>query len=61
MFLWFEDQEPQNVERPLRMPAIKDPIDADQENALQDFFGAVAIAMQTWDVTLHELTSGWAR
>ena len=44
MFSRFEDGEPQNVERPLRMPAVEDPIDADQENALQDVFGAVGLS-----------------
>src|ERR1700737_4677166 len=29
MFSWFEDSEPQNVEWPLRMPAVEDPIHAD--------------------------------
>ena len=57
MFLWFEDNEPHNVERSLRMPAVEGPIDTDQENALQDLLGVVAFAMQTWDVALHELTS----
>jgi hypothetical protein len=35
MFFWFENDEPQNVERSLGMPAEEDPINADQENALQ--------------------------
>jgi hypothetical protein len=34
MFSWFENSEPQNVERSLRMPAVEGPIDANQENAL---------------------------
>ena len=58
MFSWFEDSESQNVERSLRMPAVEGPIDADQENALQDVLGIVAFAMQTWDMAFHELTSG---
>src|ERR1700733_4691835 len=33
----FENSEPQNVERSLRMPAIEGSIDANQEDALQDF------------------------
>ena len=38
MFFWFENSEPQDEERPLRMPAVEGPIDADQENAFQDVF-----------------------
>src|SRR6202521_5492847 len=58
MFRWFENDKPQNIERPLGMPAVEDPIDADQEYTLQDALGIVSFAMQTWNVTLHELTSG---
>jgi hypothetical protein len=57
MFSWFENDEPQNVERPLGMPTVKDPIDADQENALQDGWSVGAVTMQTWNVTLHGATS----
>ena len=33
MFSWFEDSQPQNLEWPLRMPAIEGSIDPDQEDA----------------------------
>src|SRR6267154_2116496 len=35
MFTWFKDYEPQNVKRPLRMPAVEGPLDTNQENALE--------------------------
>jgi hypothetical protein len=57
MFSWFEDSEPQNIERPLRMPAVEDPINADQENAIQDALKGLTFAVQTWNVTLHEVAS----
>jgi hypothetical protein len=57
MFCWFENGEAQNVERSLRMPTEEGPFDADQENALQDGLRGATFAMQTWDVTFHELTS----
>src|ERR1700676_2928229 len=44
MLSWFKDSESQNVERPLRMPAVEGPIETDQENALQDVFRVVAFA-----------------
>src|SRR5512135_3534026 len=50
---WFENDEPQNVERSFGMPAVEDPIDADQENTLQDALGVETITTQTWDVTFH--------
>src|SRR6202043_2924962 len=58
MFSWFENDEPQNVERPLGMPAIENPIDADEENALQDGRSVGTVAMQTWDMAFHGATSG---
>src|SRR6266566_3689661 len=58
MFTWFKDYEPQNVKRPLRMPAVEGSIDADEENTFQDVLRVVTFAMQTWDMTFHELTSG---
>jgi hypothetical protein len=57
MFSWFEDDEPQNVERPLGMPAVEDPINADEENTLQDARSVRTVAMQTWDVAFHDVTS----
>ena len=39
------------------MPAIEGSIDADQEDAFQDFVAVAAFAMQTWDLALHWLTS----
>src|ERR1700686_1912873 len=57
IFSWFKNDEPQNVEWPLGMPAVEDPIDADQENALQDGRSVGAVAMQTWDMTFHGATS----
>jgi hypothetical protein len=57
MLPWLENDEPQNVERSLRMPAIEDPINTDQENALQDARSVGTVAMQTWDMSLHGATS----
>jgi hypothetical protein len=57
MFSWFENGELQDVERSLRMPAEEDPIDADQENALQDGRRVGTVAMQTWDMAFHGATS----
>jgi hypothetical protein len=57
MFSWFENDEPQNVEGSLGMPTIKDTIDADQENTLQDALGVVIFTMQTWDMAFHGATS----
>src|SRR6267143_320151 len=57
MFTWFKDYEPQNVKRPLRMPAVKCPIDTDQENPLQNVLRVVAFAMQTRDMAFHGATS----
>jgi hypothetical protein len=57
MFSRFEDDEPQNVERSLGMPAVEDPIDTDQENAFQDARSAETVAMQTWDMAFHGATS----
>jgi hypothetical protein len=57
MFTWLENGEPQNVERPFGMPTVEDPIDTDQENALQDALGVVTFATQAWDMAFHELTS----
>src|SRR5450759_2986600 len=42
MFSWFENGKLQNIERPLRMPAVEDPIDADEKNAFQDALGVVS-------------------
>jgi hypothetical protein len=39
------------------MSTIKDPIDADQENTLQDALGFVSFSMQTWDMAFHSATS----
>ena len=47
VFFGFENDEPQDVERSLRMPAIEGPIDADQEDAFQDASTVAAFAMQT--------------
>jgi hypothetical protein len=57
MFSRFEDDEPQNVERSLGMPAVEDPIDADQENAFQDARSIGNIAMQTWNMAFHGANS----
>jgi hypothetical protein len=57
VFSRFENREPQNVERPLRMPAVEDSIDADQENALQHVAGPLTFTTQTWNVAFHETTS----
>src|SRR6266404_3926034 len=57
MFTWFKDYEPQNVERPLRMPAVEGSIDTDQENALQGVISCAMFAMQTRDVAFHGATS----
>ena len=35
MLLWFEDSEPDDEKWPLGMPAVKRPVDADQEDAFQ--------------------------
>src|SRR6267143_3831293 len=45
MLSWFNNSESQNVKRPLRMPTVEGPIDANQENAVQDVFGFVPFAM----------------
>src|SRR6266576_5669530 len=58
MFTWFKNYEPQNVKRTLRMPAVEGSIDADEENTFQDVLRVVTFAMQAWDMTFHELTSG---
>src|SRR4029077_14579805 len=57
MFSWFENGEPQNVERPLRMPTVEHPIHADEENDLQDLRSVGTMAMQTWDMAFHGATS----
>src|SRR6202140_262013 len=57
MFSWFEDGEPQYIDRSLGMPAVEHPVDADQENALQDAWGVGTVAVQTWNVAFHDATS----
>src|SRR5467141_1872691 len=57
MVAWFKDYEPQNVKRPLRMPAVEGSIDTNQENALQGVFSCVMFAMQTRDMAFHGATS----
>src|SRR6266404_6117960 len=57
MFTWFKDYEPQNVKRPLRMPAVEGAIDTNEENALQYVLRVVAFAMQTRDIAFHGATS----
>src|ERR1700730_19228221 len=52
---WFENSEPQNIERSLRMPAVEGPIDADQENSLQNVLSGAGFAMQTLDMALRYL------
>src|SRR5467141_3903822 len=57
MFTWFKDYEPQNVKRPLRLPAVEGSIDTNQENPLQGVISCVMFAMQTGDVAFHGATS----
>jgi hypothetical protein len=57
MFTWFKDYEPQNVERPLRMPAVEGSIDTNEENALQGVITCALLAMQTRDMAFHGATS----
>src|SRR4029077_4504515 len=57
MFSWFENDEPQNVERSLGMPAVEHAIDTDEENALQDARNVGTMAMQPWDMAFHGATS----
>src|ERR1700730_17575499 len=57
MFSWLDDDKPQNVERPLRMPAVEGPIDADQEDAFQCVITCALFTMQTRDMSFHGATS----
>src|SRR6267143_2029469 len=57
MFTWFKDYEPQDVKRPLRMPAVEGSIDTNEENALQGVISCALFAMQTRDMALHGATS----
>ena len=57
MFSWFEDSEPENVERPFRMPSIEGAIDPDQEDTFQSVITFVLFTMQTWDMAFHGATS----
>src|SRR6266404_5697829 len=57
MFTWFKDYEPQNVKRPLRMPAVEGPIDTNEENTLQGVISCVMFAMQTGEMAFHGATS----
>src|SRR6267378_4457391 len=57
MFTWFKDYEPQNVKRPLRMPAVEGPLDTNQENTLQGVISCVMFAMQTGEMAFHGATS----
>src|SRR5882762_4887428 len=50
MFWRSNNSESQNVKRTLRMPAVKCPIDTDQENPLQNVLRVLAFAMQTRDM-----------
>ena len=53
MLCRFENDEPQVVKGPLRMPFKKHMLNAN----LQDAQSVGAFAMQTWDMTFHGFTS----
>src|SRR5882762_7569566 len=57
MFSRFNDSEPQNVKRPLRMPTIVGPIDANQEYPFQGAITCALFFMQTRDMAFHGATS----
>src|ERR1700680_859588 len=46
VLFWFENNEPDDKKWPLRMPAVKCPVDADQENAFQHAFTASVFMMK---------------
>jgi hypothetical protein len=57
MLIGFEDDEAKNVERPLRMPAVKDSINPDQKSAFQTVISGPVFSTQAWDVAFHDPTS----
>src|SRR3989442_4614754 len=57
MFFRLEDAEAQGEEGLLRMPAIEDALDPNQEESLQGVASVRGNLMQTWDVALHDFAS----
>jgi hypothetical protein len=53
----FEHTESDDQKGPLGTPAVKGPVDTNQENAFQNIVTAAVFMMKTWDVTFHFVAS----